>query len=57
MRLEGDADLRPMRTAISSLCRKLGEDASNPAFIFAVPRVGYRMEQGEGREREARASL
>ena len=30
---------------------KLGDDASNPAFIFAVPRVGYRMEKGEKRER------
>ena len=27
-----------------------GEDAANPAFIFAVPRVGYRMEKGEGQE-------
>ncbi len=27
--------------------RMLGEDASNPASIFAVPRVGYRMEKGE----------
>ena len=38
-----------MRNIVKRLRRKLGEDASNPAFIFAVPRVGYRMEKGEGR--------
>ena len=38
-----DADVRPMRTAISSLRRKLGHDAENPAYIFTEPRVGYRM--------------
>ncbi len=25
-----------------------GEDASNPTYIFAEPRVGYRMAKGEG---------
>ena len=30
--------------------RMLVEDATKPAFIFAVPRVGYRMEKGEGQE-------
>ena len=29
---------------------KLGDDASNPAFIFAVPCVGYRMEQSGTRD-------
>ena len=28
---------------------KLGDDASDPAFIFAEPRVGYRMEKGGSR--------
>ena len=42
-----DADVRPMRTAISSLRRKLGEDAENPAYIVAKLRVGYRMPKGE----------
>ena len=37
-----DADVRPMRTAISSLRRKLG-DANNPTYILNEPRVGYRM--------------
>ena len=40
-------DSGPVRNIVKSLRRKLGEDASNPVFIFAVPRVGYRMEQGE----------
>ena len=41
-------DTGPVRNIVKRLRRKLGEDASNPAFIFAVPRVGYRMEKGEG---------
>ena len=36
--------------AAQQLRRKLGDDASNPAFIFAVPRVGYRIEKGEEQE-------
>ena len=43
-------DSGPVRNIVKRLRRKLGEDASNPAFIFAVPRVGYRMEQGEEQE-------
>ena len=43
-----DADVRPMRTAISSLPRKLGDDAQNPACIFTKFRVGYRMPKREG---------
>ncbi len=45
--LEGDADVRPMRTAISSLRRKLGDDAENLAYIFIQLRVGYRMPKRE----------
>ena len=45
-RIEGDADLRPMRTAISSLRRKLGDDAENPSYIFTQLRAGYRMPVG-----------
>ena len=40
-------DSGPVRNIVKRLRRKLGEDASNPASIFAVPRVGYRMEKGE----------
>ncbi len=43
-------DSGPVRNIVKRLRRKLGEDASDPAFIFAVPRVGYRMEKGEGQE-------
>ena len=42
-----DADVRPMRTAISSLRRKLGDNAQNPACTFTQFRVGYRMPKGE----------
>ena len=40
-------DSGPVRNIVKRLRRKLGEDAANPAFIFAVPRVGYRMEKVE----------
>ena len=43
-------DSGPVRNIVKRLRRKLGEDAANPAFIFAEPRVGYRMEQGEEQE-------
>ena len=46
-------DSGPVRNIVKRLRRKLGEDAANPAFIFAVPRVGYRMEEGEGQEERA----
>ena len=42
-----DADVRPMRTATSSLRRKLGDNAEDPKYIFTEPRVGYRMAKGE----------
>ena len=45
---DGDADVRPMRTSISAIRHKLGDDADNPTFIFTELRVGYRMPMGEG---------
>ena len=42
-----DGDLRPMRTAVRSLRRKLGDDARSPTYIFTVPNVGYRMPKAE----------
>ena len=51
-RLAADSDIRPMRTAMSSLRRKLGDDADNPAYILNEPRVGYRMARGEGQGQE-----
>ena len=40
-------DVRPFRTIVSKLHRKLGDDADNPIYIFTEPRTGYRMPQGE----------
>ena len=39
-------NLRVLRTHLMRLRRKLGEDADNPTYIFAEPRVGYRMAKG-----------
>ena len=44
---ESDADVRPMRTAISAIRRKLGDDADNPTYIFTELRVGYRMPRAD----------
>ena len=44
---EDDADVRPMRTAISAIRHKLGDDADNPTYIFTELRVGYRMPKGD----------
>lgn len=38
-----DADMRPLRTAIKSIRRKLGDDAANPRFIFTESLIGYGM--------------
>lgn len=40
-------DVRSIRTHLMRVRRKLGEDAGNPTYIFAEPRVGYRMPRGE----------
>ena len=42
-----DGDLRPMRTMMGKLRRKLGEDIENPRYIFTEPREGYRMPRSE----------
>ena len=57
--LDADADIRPMRTTISSIRRKLDDDAENPAYIFTELRVGYRMPKGEkpAQETEPPAAL
>ncbi len=44
---KSDGDVRPMRTIVNKLRRKLGEDAETPTRIFTEPRVGYRMPKGE----------
>ncbi len=40
-------NVRALRTLLMGLRRKLGDDAANPTYIFAEPRVGYRMPKGE----------
>ena len=44
-------NVRALRTLLMGLRRKLGDDAENPTYIFAEPRVGYRMPEGETGER------
>ena len=39
-----------VRNVVKLLRRKLGDDAENPTYIFAEPRVGYRMAEGAGPE-------
>ena len=48
----GSGDLRPMRTIVRKLRRKLGDDARNPTYIFTEPRVGYRMLKGETQQED-----
>ena len=38
-------DARLVRTVVTRLRRKLGDDAHQPAYIFTQPGVGYRMPQ------------
>ena len=40
-------DMRPVRTLVKRLRRKLEEDAADPTYLFAQPRVGYRMPEGQ----------
>ena len=50
--LEGYGDLRPMRKVISTLRRRLGDDADNPNYTFTEPRVGYHMARADSRGTE-----
>ena len=45
---EGGGDVRPIRTALSKIRRRLGDDPDNPTYFFTEPRVGYWMARGEG---------
>ncbi len=47
---KSDGDVRPMRTIVSKLRRKLGEDADHPRYVFTEPRVGFRMPRGTTEE-------
>ena len=45
--LTNSGDVRVLRTLVKRLRRKLDDDASSPTYIFAEPRVGYRMPKGQ----------
>ena len=45
-------DVRPMRTIVSKLRRKLGDDPDNPTYIFTELRVGYGIPKGEKQDQE-----
>ena len=45
-----------LRDVVKRLRRKLGDEASNPAYILTEPRVGYRMAKIEGHQRHSRAA-
>ena len=51
----GDAPL--VRSVVTRLRRKLGEDARKPAYILTEPRVGYRMPRPNGRAIASKLSL
>ena len=40
------SDVRPIRTIVSKLRRKLGDAGGNPTYILTEPRVGYWMPKG-----------
>ncbi len=47
-------DVRVIRTLVKTLRRKINDDASSPTYIFAEPRVGYRMPKGQEPEQETK---
>ena len=46
-RSDRSGDMRALRTHVRRLRLKLGEDGSHPTYVFAEPRVGYRMPKPE----------
>ena len=49
-------NLRALRTHLRRIRSHFGEEASNPTYFFAEPRVGYRMPTGEGQEEPSAVS-
>ena len=43
---KGNDDVRPLRTIVGKLRRKLDDDADYPKYVFTEPRIGYRMPEG-----------
>ena len=52
--LAHSGDVRVIRTLVKRLRRKLDDSASSPAYIFAEPRVGYRMPKGQEPEQRGK---
>ena len=44
---DDDSDIRPIRTAISAIRSKLGDDADDPTYIFTELGVGYKMSRAD----------
>lgn len=53
---KSDGDVRPMRTIVSKLRRKLGGAADHPRHIFTEPRVGFRVPRGKAPDGEPPAA-
>lgn len=45
--LEHTGDSGLVRTIVNRLRRKIGDDATDPTYIFTQPRIGYRMTKGQ----------
>ena len=44
---KSDGDLRPIRTIVSKLRSKLGDDSGSPTYIFTEPRAGFLMPKAD----------
>ena len=45
--LRRDSDLRPLRTVVKNLRKRLEDGVSSPTYIFTEPRAGYRLAADE----------
>ncbi len=49
--------MRPIRTALSKIRLRLGDDPDKPTYICTEPRVGYRMVEGVWRRKNSHEEL
>ena len=54
---EGDGDVRPIRTIVTSIRSKLGDNADSPTYLFTERGVGYRMPRADGSARGQATTL
>ncbi len=54
---KNSGDIRPMRTIVNKLRRKLGDNAENPTYIFTDHGVGYSMPKGRTPDEESPAGI